>query len=233
MIRLIVFDLWNTLIRNTCTLGGIPTTVRHELGLNGMDWRTFAEAYDQSFCLRPVASPRSAVDDLCGRCGVDVAAERRQAACQQIEHLKDCVEPFPETFGALKKLKRRGYQLVVLTNTNNPALQFALQKAPVDQYVDAVVASCDEGLIKPDVRLFSRVLQRLHMRPDEALMVGDNVYNDVMAAKSVGMHAVLLDRQGLVDYPEKIRSLDQVEAFLDGVLKPHAVREPFEDEAYA
>ncbi|MBI5226754.1 HAD family hydrolase [Candidatus Micrarchaeota archaeon] len=215
MIRLVVFDLWNTLIRNTCTLGGIPTTVRHELGLHEMDWRTFIEAYDQAFCLKPVVSLESAMEELCKRCGADVTAERKAAACHKIEHLKDCVEPFAETFAALKALKKDGYQLVVLTNTNNPALKFAFQKAPVDHYVDAVIASCEEGLIKPDVRLYARMLQRLRVGPDEALMVGDNVHNDVLAAKAVGMHAVLLDRRDVHNYPDKIRTLDELPDYLD------------------
>ncbi len=215
MIRLVVFDLWNTLIRNTCSMGGIPTTVRFELGLEDVDWRTFIDAYDQSFCLKPVVSLKAAMDELCSRCGADVSAARKASACQQIEHLKDCVEPFAETFAALKALKKDGYRLVVLTNTNNPALKFALQKAPVDHYVDAVISSCDEGLIKPDVRLYARMLQRLRVGPDEALMVGDNVHNDVMAAKAVGMHAVLLDRADAQDYPDKIRTLDELPAYLD------------------
>jgi len=214
MIRLVVFDLWNTLIHNTCNLGGIPTTVRHELGLDAMDWRTFIDAYDQAFCLRPVESLESAMDELCQRCGVDVSAQRKAAACHQIERLKDCVEPFPETFTALQKLRTEGYQLVVLTNTNNPALKYALQKAPVDQYVDAVIASCEEGLIKPDVRLYSRVLQRLRVSPENALMVGDNLYNDVLAARAVGMHAVLVDRSGVHDYPDAIQTLDELSDYI-------------------
>lgn len=213
MIRLIAFDLWNTLIRNTCTLGGIPTTVRFELGLEHVDWRSFIGAYDQAFCLKPVASLESAMDELCLRCGVDVSAERRAAACRQIEYLKECVEPFDDTFGALRQLRQDGYRLVVLTNTNNPALMYALQRAPVDRYVDAIVASCEEGLIKPDVRLFSRMLQRFRTPPHEALMVGDNVHNDVLAARAVGMHAVLLDRKGVYDYPERLGSLTGLPAY--------------------
>lgn len=213
MIRLIAFDLWNTLIRNTCTLGGIPTTVRFELGLEHVDWRTFIAAYDQAFCLKPVSSLESAMDELCLRCGADVPAERKAAACHQIEHLKECVEPFGDTFAALSGLKKEGYQLVVLTNTNNPALKYAFQRAPVDRYVDAVVASCEEGLIKPDVRLFSRMLQRFRVPPHEALMVGDNVHNDVLAAKAVGMHAVLLDRKQSEDYPEKIVTLSDLPVY--------------------
>lgn len=210
MIRLIAFDLWNTLIRNTCTLGGIPTTVRFELGLEHLDWRTFIAAYDEAFCLRPVVSLESAMDELCRRCGVDVAPKRRAAACHQIEYLKECVEPFADTFDSLKALRQDGYLLVVLTNTNNPALKYALQKAPVDRHVDAIVASCEEGLIKPDVRLFSRMLQRFRVPPHEALMVGDNVHNDVLAAKAVGMHAVLLDRKAAEEYPERITTLAQL-----------------------
>ncbi len=214
MIRLIAFDLWNTLIRNTCHLGSLPSLVRHELGLDAMDWRQFVDAYDQSFCLHPVTSLPDAVDELCRRCGVDVSVDKKESTCRQIEDLKECVEPFPDTIPILRQLGQEGYQLVILTNTNNPALQYALQKAPVHQYVTAVVASCEEGLIKPDVRLFSRMLQRFRTPPHEALMVGDNMYNDVLAARAVGMHAVLVDRHGLHDYPDAIQTLDALPQYI-------------------
>ncbi|MBI2446106.1 HAD family hydrolase [Candidatus Micrarchaeota archaeon] len=210
MIRLIAFDLWNTLIRNTCHLGGIPSMVRHELGLGALDWRAYIRAYDEAFCLKPVKSLPSAMDELCRRCGIDVPQEKKDEACRQVEELKECVEPFDDAFDALRTLRKDGFQLVVLTNTNNPALQYAFQRAPVDRYVDAVIASCEEGLIKPDVRLFSRMLQRFRTRPHEALMVGDNVHNDVLAARAVGMHAVLLNRTAAVDYPNQIHSLAEL-----------------------
>ncbi len=214
MIRLIAFDLWNTLIRNTCHLGSLPALIRHELGLDAVDWRTFVDAYDQSFCLHPVTSLPDAVDELCRHCGIEVPDEKKHAACRQIEDLKDCVEPFPDTIPTLQRLASEGYQLVILTNTNNPALQYALQKAPVHRYVSAVVASCEEGLIKPDVRLFSRMLQRFRTPPHEALMVGDNLYNDVLAARAVGMHAVLVDRNAVHGYSDSIRSLDGLPDFI-------------------
>lgn len=217
MIRLVVFDLWNTLIRNTCYLGSLPSLVRHELGIDSTDWRQFVEAYDQSFCLRPVVSLPDAVDELCRRCGVQVPQERKNSACRQIEGLKECVEPFPEAFTVLDELRAQGFRLVVLTNTNNPALKYALQKAPVHLHVDAVVASCEEGLIKPDVRLFSRMLQRFRVPPDEALMVGDNLYNDVLAAKAVGMHAVLLDRSESCDYSDAIHTLNGLPAYIQSL----------------
>ena len=63
-------------------------------------------------------------------------------------------------------------------------------------YIDLVVASAEEGVSKPDPRLFEIALDRAHCPAHEALMVGDRIDNDVRPARALGMHTVWL-RQGL------------------------------------
>jgi putative hydrolase of the HAD superfamily len=47
------------------------------------------------------------------------------------------------------------------------------------------------GFHKPDVRLFLRACDDLGVTPEECVMVGDRVDNDVVPAKLLGMRAVL------------------------------------------
>lgn len=48
---------------------------------------------------------------------------------------------------------------------------------------------------KPDPRLYEIALERAgNIAPDEALHIGDSMRKDYVPAKSVGMHALLLDR---------------------------------------
>jgi putative hydrolase of the HAD superfamily len=52
------------------------------------------------------------------------------------------------------------------------------------------------GKTKPHEAIFRRMLELLEVAPDEAVMVGDSVEDDVDGAHAVGMRAVLLDRDG-------------------------------------
>ena len=47
------------------------------------------------------------------------------------------------------------------------------------------------GFRKPDVRLFLRACEDLHVDPRECVMVGDRIDNDIFPARLLGMQTVL------------------------------------------
>lgn len=51
------------------------------------------------------------------------------------------------------------------------------------------------GFEKPDPRIFEAALQKAGgVAPDQALHIGDSLRKDYLPARSLGMHALLLDR---------------------------------------
>jgi glucose-1-phosphatase len=73
---------------------------------------------------------------------------------------------------------------------------------------DTLVISAEEGLVKPDARIYQLPLQRLGVQPGEAVFIDDFKHN-IEGAQAVGMHAVHFIS------PEQAR-LD-LELLLDGV----------------
>lgn len=52
-----------------------------------------------------------------------------------------------------------------------------------------------DGVEKPDPRIFEIALKKAgNVAPEEALHIGDSLRKDYLAARGVGMHALLLDR---------------------------------------
>ena len=51
------------------------------------------------------------------------------------------------------------------------------------------------GKTKPHEAIFRRMLDLLASPPSEAAMVGDSLEDDIDGARTVGMQAVLLDRE--------------------------------------
>lgn len=52
-----------------------------------------------------------------------------------------------------------------------------------------------EGVEKPNPRIYEIALERAgNINPQEALHIGDSMRKDYEPAKSIGMHALLLDR---------------------------------------
>lgn len=50
------------------------------------------------------------------------------------------------------------------------------------------------GAKKPDLKAFLAVLEKMNANPDEAVMVGDTLENDIFPAKAIGIKPVLIDR---------------------------------------
>jgi HAD superfamily hydrolase (TIGR01549 family) len=74
-----------------------------------------------------------------------------------------------------------------------------LEQHGILQYIDLVIASAEEGVAKPDKKIFEIALERGMCSPDNAIMIGDRVDNDIIPAKLLGMHTIWI-KQGFGQY---------------------------------
>ena len=77
------------------------------------------------------------------------------------------------------------YQLVILSNTNEPHFEYLENSYSIFNYFEPVFLSYQMGLAKPDPRIFEAVLQQLQANPNECFLVDDLVEN-VQAAQEIG-----------------------------------------------
>ena len=106
--------------------------------------------------------------------------------------------PFPEASEILAALKKQGYHLGIIANQVAGAAQ-RLDEHDLLKYFDVVVTSAEFGVAKPDVRIFKQALELAGCQPQEAVMVGDRLDNDIRPAKALGMKTVWI-RKGLAIY---------------------------------
>ena len=96
---------------------------------------------------------------------------------------------------ALTALRDRGLTLVVVSNANG-TLRAHMDRIGLTALLDHIVDSCDEGVEKPDPRLFEIALARANARADSTIHVGDIYQVDVVGARAAGIRPVLLDETG-------------------------------------
>ena len=70
---------------------------------------------------------------------------------------------------------------------------------PGKEHFNLVIASAEEGVAKPDRKLFEIALQRSNCEPIHAIMIGDRIDNDIVPANSMGMHTIWI-RRGFGQY---------------------------------
>ena len=116
-----------------------------------------------------------------------------------------------EVPSALIRLRKFGLRLIVVSNANG-TLRSHLSRLGLTSYLDLVLDSSDEGVEKPDPRLFTIAMHRARARPESTLHVGDLYHVDIVGARAAGLRAVLLDRAGLyLEYDcHRISTLDEL-----------------------
>ena len=100
---------------------------------------------------------------------------------------------FENSIPLLKELKARGYLTGVITNGPSVLQNHKMDTSGLRPYCDIVVVSGDEGVHKPDPRLFEITAERLGVKPQECVYVGDYPVNDIQGALSAGMGAIRMN----------------------------------------
>jgi HAD superfamily hydrolase (TIGR01549 family) len=112
---------------------------------------------------------------------------------------------YEDALPALDELRRHGLKVGLVTNGQRDLEEFVAHHG---LQVDAMVGSRLHGRTKPHPSIFVAALRILDVRPDEAAMVGDSYDDDIEGARTLGMKAILLDREGLrLDEAERIDTL--------------------------
>lgn len=95
---------------------------------------------------------------------------------------------YSDTKKCLEKLSRN-YKVGVIANQSIGTAD-RLEHFGILKYIDLVVASAEEGVSKPDKRIFEIALERSGCKPENAVMVGDRIDNDIVPAKQIGMKTI-------------------------------------------
>ena len=124
----------------------------------------------------------------------------------------------PEAEAALTLARDAGVVTGVVSNSNG-TIRRILESLDLARHLDFVLDSQEEGLEKPDPRFFQLALSRAGVGAEEAAYVGDLYSVDVLGARRAGMQAVLMDPGacwGPRDCPAAPTVLDAVRLLLAG-----------------
>ncbi len=97
--------------------------------------------------------------------------------------------PYDGCAAVLNTLRARGYRLGVIAN-QQPGTAQRLAQWDLLQHFDVIAASAELGVEKPDPAIFRWALREAGCEPENAVMVGDRIDNDILPAKALGMQTV-------------------------------------------
>lgn len=98
--------------------------------------------------------------------------------------------PYPNLVEMLEQLKNEGLLLGLITNAHGDFQYRNIQALGIEPYFSAMFISGWEGIKKPDPEIFRRALDKLGVKAEDSVYIGDHPVNDVQAARSAGMKGV-------------------------------------------
>lgn len=113
--------------------------------------------------------------------GVD--AERVKQFLAKDEHLDERLLDY------IKELKEN-YKIGLLSNIGRGGFERYFAGVNSDELFDDLVLSGEEGLVKPDPRIYELAAQRLKVEVDECVFIDDSERNCV-AAREIGMESIV------------------------------------------
>ena len=100
-------------------------------------------------------------------------------------------QPMPGLHPMLDALREQGYRLGLISNASDePNVRRLLAAAGLDGAFNPQLVSAAEGVRKPNVSLFQRVLSAGRLPPEAAVMVGDTLGEDILGAQHAGLRSI-------------------------------------------
>jgi HAD superfamily hydrolase (TIGR01493 family) len=149
--------------------------------------------------------------------GAAVAELGLRYATADIEHLTNAISampPFPEVTPALSQLKRMGFKLCIISNTDDEII--ARNVAQLGGYIDRVITAQQAQAYKPTTAIFRYAHDALGVTKKDVIHICASPVLDLQAARDIGFRCIWIDRNTarmpLFDYtPDAVLSrLDRV-----------------------
>lgn len=205
----VIFDLFGTLVDY---LPAEDWQRAHEAvaRILSVDYDTFRRVWKRIMPERDLGRYGGIEDDIkcaCSLLEIEPSREQIDAVIDvRLDYYRRELQPRTgaiETLTALRK-SRRKVGLITVCASEIPMLWDESDFGPL---MNACVFSCLEGITKPDPRIYHLACERLNVKPENCLYVGDGSCRELTGAQKVGMHPVLIRMEYDRDY-----GVDRVDA---------------------
>lgn len=105
-----------------------------------------------------------------------------------MDHWDEYLKPVPGMEQLVRELKQLGYSLHLLSNAGIRFRRYSV-RFPVFSLMDTIHISADMKLLKPDFRIYTKLLQELALAPEDCLFI-DDMEENILGARAVGINSI-------------------------------------------
>ena len=189
MIKVCIFDMYETLVSLFMGRVYFSEDFMRDLNLPGDPYYAYWHETEDARTMGQMTLGEGAAQAL-QKCGAYTPEAVELLLSKRHESQEDTFSSIPkETFELLSGLKKRGIRIGLISNCFSDERDM-IRSSDLMPYFDAVRLSYEQGIKKPDLRMYFSIAEELGADPSECMYVGDGGSRELQAAREAGMTAV-------------------------------------------
>jgi len=186
MIKAVIFDMYETLITLYNSPNYFGTQMAEDLGIEPStflkDWSPREEERSiGKISFEEILKQIMRKNNCYSRETFQMVVSKRIASKREcFSYLDEGIIPM------LTNIKEKGIKIGLISNCFSEEVT-VIRESILLPYFDAVCLSYEEGIVKPNKKIFYRCMKRLDVLPEECIYIGDGGSFELEAASEVGM----------------------------------------------
>lgn len=191
--RAVIFDFGGVLLTTVDNAARHRWAERLDLDPVAME----AQIFESELMARAMIGEVS-VDEMWRGVGEMLGLDAKQAQALQTDFFRG--DRLNEELLDFARRLQPHYKMAILSNAWDNAREVFTDLFGLDEVFETMIISAEVGLAKPDPRIYHLALERIDVKPGEAVFL-DDMRENVEAARHVGLRAVLYqnNRQAIAD----------------------------------
>ncbi len=189
MIKAVIFDMFETLVTLFEGRTYFSENIAADLGIPPEDFRREWHVTERARSIGVYSMAEGTAITLknlnaYSEENVQLVVRKRKEA------LGDTFSAIPvESIELLKKLQEKDLMIGLISNSFSDERDLIVE-SPLYPLFDVTMISYETGLYKPDPAVFKAMIEKLGVKPEECLYVGDGGSRELYGARDAGMNAV-------------------------------------------
>ncbi len=194
----VVFDLFGTLVDNL-PYEEYQNTLRRVASILTVPFNDFRQLWSETAYERNVGTlptVEANIGYICKKLGRNTDdAQIKLAAEIRNDFITEVMRPQQDSMGVISRLRSQGLKIGLISNCS-PETPEVWRKLSLVSLFDMAIFSCLVKLQKPDPRIYQMAIEKLVVKPENCLYIGDGDSQELSGASRVGMNPVLIRLAG-------------------------------------
>jgi HAD superfamily hydrolase (TIGR01549 family) len=217
--KVILFDLWGTLIQN----GSFPSPTKQTRRMLRvrMPYGDFVKKFESALMLKKYDDLNHGFEQVLKAFELEENEDLVERLVGMWNKNKIFAKIFDDTKETLSILKEKGYKIGIIGN-NDCFIKSLLERFAISDYFDYTFFSYEIKELKGHQEFYQKVFDKIKADIDETnfvkeniIVVGDSLISDIEGAKEFGIRAILIDRKDSRSYEDKVLRLSDIPKLLE------------------